>query len=178
LRESRAKNRSLPAKQFENLSFQNFKISGKNSKKINGYKISKNSPAFATIQKESLRTLERESRAKNCSLPAKQFEILSFQNFKISGKNFKKINGYKISKNSAAFATLQKESLWTLEGIQSKNRSLSAKQFEILSFQNFKISGKNYKKINVYKISKNSAAFATLQIESLWTLEGIQSKNR
>jgi hypothetical protein len=45
-----------------------------------------------------------------------------------------------------------------------------------LSFQNFKISGKNSKKINGYKISKNSAAFATLQIESLWTLEGIQSK--
>jgi hypothetical protein len=38
---------------------------------------------------------------------AQQFDILSFQNFKISGKNSKKINGYKISNNSPSFATLQ-----------------------------------------------------------------------
>jgi hypothetical protein len=82
-------------------------------------------------------------------------EILSFKNFKFSGKISKKINGYKISKNSPAFATLQKDSLWTLEGIQSKKPLVSSKQIEILSFQNFKFSGKNSKKINGYKISKN-----------------------
>jgi hypothetical protein len=50
---------------------------------------------------------------------------LSFQNFKFSGNILTKINGYKISKNSPGFATLQKESLWTLEGIQCKKPLVS-----------------------------------------------------
>jgi hypothetical protein len=45
---------------------------------------------------------------------------LSFQNFKFSGNILTKINGYKISKTSPALATLQKESLLTPKGIQSK----------------------------------------------------------
>jgi hypothetical protein len=70
--------------------------------------------------------LLKESRAKNRLFLAKQIEILSFNNFKFSGKISKKINGYKISKNSPAFATLQKDSLWTLEGIQSKKSIVSS----------------------------------------------------
>jgi hypothetical protein len=50
LRDSRANNRLFLAKQIDILSFQNIKFSGKNSKKINGYKIRNNSPAFATLQ--------------------------------------------------------------------------------------------------------------------------------
>jgi hypothetical protein len=61
--------------------------------------------------KKNLYGLSRKSRAKNRLFLAKQFDILSFQNFKISGKNSKKINGYKISKNSPAFAILQKLSI-------------------------------------------------------------------
>jgi hypothetical protein len=68
----------------------------------------------------------RESRAKNRLFLAKQSEILSFQNLKFSGKICKKINGYKISNNSPAFATLQKESLLTLEGIWSKKSLISS----------------------------------------------------
>jgi hypothetical protein len=71
-------------------------------------------------------TGNRESRAKNPLFLAKQLEILSFQNFKFSGKNSKKINGYKISKNSPAFSTLQKVSIWTLERIQSKKPIVSS----------------------------------------------------
>jgi hypothetical protein len=58
--------------------------------------------------KKILYGLLRESRAKNHKFLGKQFEILSFKNFKFSGKNSKKINAYKISKNSPGFATLQK----------------------------------------------------------------------
>jgi hypothetical protein len=83
---------------------------------INSAKILQPLPPY----KKSVYGLLRQSRAKNRMFLAKQFEILSFQNFKFSGKNSKNINGYKISKNSPTFATLKKESLWTLEGIQSK----------------------------------------------------------
>jgi hypothetical protein len=87
--------------------------------------------------KKSLYGFLRISRAKNRLSIAKQFEILIFQNFKFSGKISKKIIGYKISKNSPASATLQNESLWTLEGIQSKK--LHASSNNIRFIQNSKI---------------------------------------
>jgi hypothetical protein len=70
---------------------------------------------------------------------AKQFDILSFQNFKFSGKNSKKINDYKISKNSPASVTLQKETLWTLEGIQSKKPLASSQKIRNIQNSKFQI---------------------------------------
>jgi hypothetical protein len=94
-------------------------------KKINCYKIKEKSQSLANLQK-SLYELLKESRAKNRLFLAKQFEILCFQYFKFSRKNSKKINGYKIRNNSPAFATIKKESLWTLEGIQCKKPLVSS----------------------------------------------------
>jgi hypothetical protein len=48
---------------------------------------------------------------------AKQIEILSFKNFKFSGKNSKKINAYKISKNLKIIFIILKLTEWRRFGI-------------------------------------------------------------
>jgi hypothetical protein len=78
--------------------------------------------------------------------PGKKFEILSFQKFKVYPKNSKKINSYKINKKSPAFATLQKESLWTLEGIQSKKPLASRQKIRVIQNSKFQIFSKKIQK--------------------------------
>jgi hypothetical protein len=56
---------------------------------------------------------------------AKKLEICNFENLKFSGKKSKNLNSYKIKEKSQCLATLQKESLWTLEGFQSKKPLVS-----------------------------------------------------
>jgi hypothetical protein len=53
LREFRAKYRLPLAKKFELFKIQKFKFSGFRPKKINGYKINKNSPDSRILQKPS-----------------------------------------------------------------------------------------------------------------------------